>query len=269
MQALAQEFAQICKAKGVALDFLPRTLPLVDRYMQTAKGGDGGEFMKTAEMITAYVGEVICRETGGGWFEFDGTPMVDVGSHQADPMLAVMQLLESGRAEIGETSFTSTKAFCDWTCRQQRQWLDAAVLGSHTSMADLRTAMSADAKTAGWLVAQAQHAVLAAKLDAGEELTFSQDSLSTVERLLAAVHRSAATLPPETLTFVVNRWGVYLGEVIRRYYGGKWTAHEDGRVDLIVGNTIIDPVGKVRKRIADGAAENVAYFYSSINKMLA
>ena len=35
MPALAQEFAQACKANGVALDFLPRTLPLVDRLIKT------------------------------------------------------------------------------------------------------------------------------------------------------------------------------------------------------------------------------------------
>ena len=269
MPALAQEFAQICKGKGIALDFLPRTLPLVDRYMLSAKGADGDEFMKTAEMITAYVGEVIRRETGGAWREFDGTPMVEVGSHLADPMLAVMQLLDTGRADIGDASFTSTKAFCDWTCRKQRQWLDATVLGSHTSLADLRTAMSGDARTAGWLVAQAQRAVLRAKLDAGEDLTFSQDSLSTVERMLAPVHRMAASLDPGALDAAVNMWGVYLGEVIRRYFGGKWTMHEDGTIDLTVGNTKVDPIGKVRKRIVDGAAENIAYFYGSINKMLA
>jgi hypothetical protein len=269
MPALAQEFAQICKGRGIALDFLPRTLPLVDRYLQSAKGADGSDFMKTASLITAYLGEVIRRETGGAWREFDDTPMVDVGSHWADPTLAVMQLLEGGRAQIGEESFANTKAFCDWTCRHQRQWLDAAVLGSHASMADLRTAMSGDAKTAGWLVAHAQHAVLVAQLEAGEELAFTQDSLSTVERLLAGVHRMAASLSPDELTAAVNVWGVYLGEVIRRYFGGKWTAHEDGTIDLTVGNTKVDPIGKVRKRIVDGAAENVAYFYSSINKMLA
>ena len=40
--------------------------------------------------------------------------------------------------------------------RMQRLWLDGTVLGNYESMSALRTAMTPDAKLAGWLVAQAQ-----------------------------------------------------------------------------------------------------------------
>jgi hypothetical protein len=38
MPSQAAEFAQVCKGKGINLDYLPRTLPLVDRFLQGVRG---------------------------------------------------------------------------------------------------------------------------------------------------------------------------------------------------------------------------------------
>ena len=82
MPALAQEFAQARKAEGLALDFLPRTLPLVDRFMKGTPGAN-----PTA--VAAYVGEVICRETSASWYDFDDGPLLSVGDYQTDPRSVV------------------------------------------------------------------------------------------------------------------------------------------------------------------------------------
>ncbi len=55
-------------------------------------------------------------------------------------------------------------------------------------MSALRTAMTPDAKLAGWLVAQAQAAVKTAKLEWKESLDFSEDSLDAVERIMGKLH---------------------------------------------------------------------------------
>ena len=84
MPAQAAEFARVCKTSGIALDYLPRTLPLVDRFLN----GKRGELQqltaqhnpqaavlqkKSALLITAYLGEVIRRETGASWYAYRGS----------------------------------------------------------------------------------------------------------------------------------------------------------------------------------------------------
>ena len=78
----------------------------------------------------------------------------------------------------------------------QRLWLDGTVLGNYESMSALRTAMTPDAKLAGWLVAQGQLAVKTAKLEWKESLDFSEDSLDAIERIMGKLHaRSKNTAP--------------------------------------------------------------------------
>ena len=63
MSAQAAEFVQGCKDAGINLDFLPRTLPFVDKYLAAHRQ----ERETLAKPMAAYVGEVIRRETGGSW----------------------------------------------------------------------------------------------------------------------------------------------------------------------------------------------------------
>src|SRR5687768_5018057 len=173
MPATAAEFAQVCKTNGIALDCLLRTLPLVDRFLNGVRGEvqqrrarqdpQASEFQKKHAMaIAAYLGEVIRRETGASWYDYDDRPLLDCGDYQADPMTAVTELFEQGKTHEGDLAIETTKAYCEMIVRMQRLWLDGTVLGSYESMTALRTAMTPDAKLAGWLVAQSQAAVKAA-----------------------------------------------------------------------------------------------------------
>src|SRR5262245_15000838 len=131
MPALAQEFVEACKQKGVALDYLPRTLPLADKFVKAAPD--------QAERMAAYLGEVIRRESKGAWADADDAPLVNAGiDHWADPQAVVQGLLAHPKIDIGGVMIDSSKAYCEWVCRQQRQWLDNAVLGNYDSMSALR-----------------------------------------------------------------------------------------------------------------------------------
>ena len=120
MPALAAEFVQVCKGHGVNLDYLPRTLPLVDKLLN----GKRAEIQqlalkhdpqateiksKHAAWISAYLGEVIRKDAGGSWYDFDGRPMLNVGDYQADPMSIVTGLIENGKGVDGDVSIESTK----------------------------------------------------------------------------------------------------------------------------------------------------------------
>lgn len=266
MPALAEEFVQACKAAGTALDYLPRTLPLVDRQMKSSPSSPN------ARGVAAYVGEVIRRETGGSWYDFEDQPLFSVGDYTTDPVAIVTALCAGGRAQEGDVSIESTKAYCELICRMQRLWLDGTVLGNYESMAALRTSMTPDAKTAGWLVGQAQHAVKAAKMQSQESLDFSAESLDAIERILSAVHAGAQkagqSLTEQQLADAANMWGVYVGEVIRRVYGGQWSTAADGALQITLSGTTPQPIVKVRKRIVDGAMENIRVWFFSFPKAM-
>ena len=285
MPVLAAEFAQACKDTGINLDFLPRTLPLVDKVLAgrrtelqqlTAKQDPQAAELKAkyAASITGYLGEVIRKETGGSWYDFDGRPMLNVGEYQADPLPIVMALLQSGLAREGDVAIPSTKAYCEMIGRMQRVWLEGTVLGTYDSMAALRTSMTPDAKLAGTLVAQAQSAVHSAKLKWQESLDFTQDSLEAIERILGKIHNAgrygsgSATPSAAELATASRMWGIYIGEVIRRHYGGQWSQDENGALSLLIGEARADPIGKARKRMVDGAGENIRYYFSSMLKLL-
>ena len=278
MPALAAEFVQVCKGHGINLDLLPRTLPLVDRLITAkrteirqlaAKHDPQASDIKTthATWITAYLGEVIRKDTGGSWYDFDGRPMLNVGDYQADPLPIVTALLDDGKAAEGDVSVESTKAYCEMMSRMQRVWLEGTVLGTYDSMASLRTSMTPDAKLAGTIVAQSQHAIKAAKLAFGESLDFTSDSLEGVERIMNALQKQEPKLTDEQITDASKLWGVYVGEVIRRYYGGQW-AMVDGVPDVALGGKHASPVTKVRKRLVGGPTENLKYYFTSIMKVL-
>ncbi len=285
MPALAAEFVQTCYDAGIKLDFQPRTLPFVDKYLAGARLETGklvaakdpqalALYKKNALWIAAYVGEVIRRETGGIWYEHEGNPALDIGEHQVDPLAAVMQLFESGVAQFGDVRIDTTKQFCEWVCRLQRQWLEQILLGKYESMAALRTSMTPDAKLAGLLVVQSQTAVQNARIKWTESLDFTPDSLEAIERMLGKMHNLAKFAAPgegpsdDQIAAAAKLWGIYVGEVIRRHYGGQWSLDGDGVLALSVGEAQVFPVGKARKRIVDGPAENIRYYFSAMAKVL-
>ena len=270
LPALAAEFVQTCKAAGVNLDFLPRTLPLVDKYMAANRQDQG----QLETPVAAYLGEVIRRETGGIWYEHEGKPALDVGEHQVDPLAVIQLLFTNGRAQFGDVKIESTKQYCEWVVRMQRQWLERTLLGTADSMATLRTSMTTDAKLAGVLVAQSQLAVQTAKLKWAESLDYTPDSLDAIERMLGKMHNVAKYAAPgqgpsdEHMATASRIWGIYIGEVIRRHYGGQWSTNEAGALTLSIGEAQVDPIAKARKRIADGPTENIRYYFSSMEKVL-
>jgi hypothetical protein len=283
MPAQAAEFAQVCKGKGINLDYLPRTLPLVDRVLQGARGEvqqltakqdpQAPELKKKNAMwITAYLGEVIRRETGATWYDYEDRALLDCGDYQADPATAVNDFFEQGKAHEGDLAIETTKAYCELICRMQRLWLDGTVLGNYESMSALRTAMTPEAKLAGWLVAQGQLAVKTAKLEWKESLDFSEDSLDAIERMMGKLHaRSKAPgegLAEEQLTQASNLWGTYVGEVIRRQYGGQWSTAPDGVLQLALSGYTAQPMVKVRNRIVNGAADNIRFYFATVAKAL-
>lgn len=102
------------------------------------------------------------------------------------------------------------------------------------------------------------------------ELDYSPGSIQTLEKILEQYHRTASKdttrLAPATIDLVCKIYGAYIGEVIRRNYGGRWERDPQsspGRevMSLRKGYAQTCPSAKVNQRILHGHEESVWYYY--------
>ncbi len=119
------------------------------------------------------------------------------------------------------------------------------------------------------MIAYADEAVRAAAAK-GERLDFTEASIAGVERCLAATdgHPAGDSLEHET-----RLWGAYLGEVVRRRFGGGWqmSQYPGGALavpTLEVRGSNLYPMMKVYRRLTMGSQENLTEFYAMIAKRL-
>jgi hypothetical protein len=125
----------------------------------------------------------------------------------------------------------------------------------------------------------AQDAVRFAQVYIGADLDFSPESLDPVEAQLDSIARSL----PKGFVRVLLRgrsafandvlrptllWGGYLGEVIRRRWGGEWrtdnTASDVDTYVLALEHGDIRPMDKVWKRLHHGPQNDIRQYYRSI-----
>jgi hypothetical protein len=121
----------------------------------------------------------------------------------------------------------------------------------------------------------AEQAVAAAR-EFEIQLDYSEESLKQVENILERMHSptpggarggaaSAAPTDAETED-LCKMWGGYLGEVVRRRWGGEWVleTYPGGNVLTVAlsvpGGTVF-PSMKIYRRLSQGAAESVWTFY--------
>jgi hypothetical protein len=121
----------------------------------------------------------------------------------------------------------------------------------------------------------AEQAVAAAR-EQQIELDYSEESLKQVENILGRRHDStpggtpggaASATPSDADTEdLCKMWGGYLGEVVRRRWGGEWVleTYPGGNVLTVAlsvpGGTVF-PSMKIYRRLSQGAAEDVWSFY--------
>ncbi len=132
-----------------------------------------------------------------------------------------------------------------------------------------------DLDLSAMMQAYAEQAVAAAR-EFQIELDYSEESLKQVENILerldGPIARGApgATASPSPSDVDTEErckmWGGYLGEVVRRRWGGEWVleTYPGGNVLTVAlstpGGTVF-PSMKIYRRLSQGAEENVWSFY--------
>jgi hypothetical protein len=101
------------------------------------------------------------------------------------------------------------------------------------------------------------------------QLDFSENSLMELETILAQLARN---LPPD-MDESCKTWGSYLGEVVRRRFGGEWSIETYPRkqfatLTLSVNGNKLLPSIKVHRRLTEGDGDNVWEFYRMVKTKL-
>jgi hypothetical protein len=106
------------------------------------------------------------------------------------------------------------------------------------------------------------------------DLDFSEGSLQKVEQILSHLANEMPESAGETAVDEMSKvWGGYLGEVVRRRWGGEWTIdyYPGGQyliITLNVAGSKLFPSMKVNRRLTEGPQENIWDFYKTVKARL-
>jgi hypothetical protein len=123
-------------------------------------------------------------------------------------------------------------------------------------------------------VAYAEQAVEKSR-EFNTRLDYSENSLMEVEMILAQLAGEAQgeAASAETVGETCKIWGSYLGEVVRRRFGGEWSVEtypgkQFATLTLSIGGNKLFPTMKVHRRLTQGEDDNVWSFYKMIKARL-
>jgi len=107
------------------------------------------------------------------------------------------------------------------------------------------------------------------------QLDYSENSLMEVETILARLAREMPASKPsaDDVSEICKIWGSYLGEVVRRRFGGDWSIEtypgkQFATLTLSVNGNKLFPSMKVHRRLTEGEGENVWSFYRMVKAKL-
>lgn len=136
-------------------------------------------------------------------------------------------------------------------------------------------AMQTHESVAALAGAYAEQAVQKAR-EFNTQLDYSENSLMEVEVILAQLARPAPVSEAASADAVgetCKMWGSYLGEVVRRRFGGEWSVEtypgkQFATLTLSIGGNKLFPTMKIHRRLTHGEDDNVWSFYKMIKARL-
>jgi len=115
-----------------------------------------------------------------------------------------------------------------------------------------------------------------------KSLDYSEESIRQVEdictMLYSAIPKSffgkliKKSPSEETIIQMSKMLGGYIGEVMKKHYGGNWDIedlmNQSNTILINIGELKTFPVGKVYKRLKNGEEDNVYHYYQVMTKEL-
>jgi len=126
----------------------------------------------------------------------------------------------------------------------------------------------------GMAGAYAEQAVVIAR-EFNTKLDYSENSLMELEAIISqlALELPAGGAPGDELAEMCKMWGSYLGEVVRRRFGGDWSidtypGKQFATLTLTVAGNKLFPSMKVHRRLTEGENDNLWTFYKMVKAKL-
>lgn len=110
-------------------------------------------------------------------------------------------------------------------------------------------------------------------LEFNAQLDYSENSLMKVEIILGELAAMPAGAPADEVSEICKIWGSYLGEVVRRRFGGEWSMEtypgkRFATLTLSVGANKLFPTMKIHRRLTHGEDDSVWSFYKMVKVKL-
>ena len=106
-------------------------------------------------------------------------------------------------------------------------------------------------------------------------LDYTENSVMEIEAILTQFAQDLASgkPPADEMDEMCKLWGCYLGEVVRRRFGGEWgietyPGKEFATLTLNVGGNKLFPSMKIHRRLTEGENDNVWTFYKMVKTKL-
>ena len=107
------------------------------------------------------------------------------------------------------------------------------------------------------------------------QLDYTENSLMEVEAILSqlACGSTIAQASADDVGEMCKIWGSYLGEVVRRRFGGEWSIEtypgkQFATLTLSVGANKLFPTMKIHRRLTQGEEDSVWSFYRMVKVKL-
>jgi hypothetical protein len=107
------------------------------------------------------------------------------------------------------------------------------------------------------------------------QLDYTENSLMEVEVILSQLARGStlAQTSSDDVGEMCKMWGSYLGEVVRRRFGGEWSVEtypgkNFATLTLSVGANKLFPTMKIHRRLTQGEEDSVWSFYKMVKVKL-
>jgi len=128
--------------------------------------------------------------------------------------------------------------------------------------------MESHASVAEMVFSYSEQAVKAAE-ELSINLDYSEGSVAKLESVVDKVTPREG----DDMAEACKMWGSYLGEVVRRRFGGEWSIEtypgkEFATLTLSVGGAKLFPTMKIHRRLTRGSDDNLWVFYKMIKDRL-
>jgi hypothetical protein len=223
----------------------------------------------------AYFGETMRRLHGGRWID-DVAPVLMIRRLGVQPFLFVGAMITGKTMRVGKREVAATVEYYASLKPVLGEAMGELLRGPEPDEQALAASMSGDPAVARGMLLWLEDALTCAYTESSMVLDFSPESLKAVDNLLDEFQLRAKK-EPQRVEFrdahLSLMFGVYLGETIRRSFGGRWINAQTGsggiNIPLLqLASNHFSPLSLLKARLEQGEAKSLWHAFQGIKQRL-